>query len=306
MKILLIRSGGLGDCILTLPVACQIKKIYPGAELHVLGNETMLAAARLSNEFSGYNSIDTQGFHLLYTDSEPSEFLKSFFSRFDIVYFYSSGNKELLKRNILESGAGKCSILDPRPPDTPQCHIADHLMSIFSAAGKNSGCGVYSENSDEMRCGIPGQSTKTTSNIKKLVIHPGSGGISKIWPIENFLYAADNISMDATFLLGQVEIERGTGKAIPVDKYNIIQTANIAQLSSHLAEASLYIGNDSGVSHLASYVGTRSIVLFGPTDPAVWRPIGGNVTIISSPDGDIKSISREEVISKIHELNYES
>ena len=299
MNILLIRTGGLGDCVLTLPAACRIKKIYPGAGLHVLGNGTMLEVARLSGKFDGYMSIDTHGFHRLYSDQEPSDFLRSYLSRFDAVYFYSTGNKELLTRNILNSGAGACRFLDPRPPGTPKCHVAGHLLSIVSDCDKPY---LYSFDPDESVCNELEESVHSPRDAQKLVIHPGSGSVSKNWPLENYLYRAEKSGMDVTFILGDAEIERGMDRAIPAGTYTVIRPESIGQLYSILAGASLYIGNDSGVSHLAAYAGTRSIVLFGPTDPAVWRPLGRHDAILSSPGGDIRNISREAVLACIHEL----
>ncbi len=133
-------------------------------------------------------------------------------------------------------------------------------------------------------------------------MHPGSGSISKNWPLDRYLYVAERIRRHVTFLLGSAEIERSPGKDIPESKCAVICPENIGRLSRVLAEASLYIGNDSGVSHLASFCGTPSIVLFGPTDPAIWRPLGSNVTVISSPDGTINGISADEVVAKIKEV----
>jgi len=299
MKILLIRSGGLGDCILTLPIAQHIRHIYPGAELHVLGNETMLAVARFSGEFEGFNSIDERGFSGLYSESKPSDFLRLFFSRFDVVYCYSAGNKELLSRNILNSGAGMCHLLDPRPPRNHCSHILEHLMTIFNGNNKEISDNTEIYNLNKTRREL---SVLSKKNGKKLVMHPGSGSISKNWPIDRYLSVAERMRMHVTFLLGPAEIERSPVKNIPESNYAIICPENIGKLSSMLAEASLYIGNDSGVSHLASFCGTPSIVLFGPTDPTIWRPLGSNVTVISSPDGNINGISADEIVAKVREV----
>ena len=167
MNILLVRTGGLGDCILTLPIAQYIRSIYPGAELHVLGNETMLAVARLSGEFEGFSSIDECGFSGLYSDSEPSDFLRLFFSPFDVVYCYSAGNRELLSCNILHSGAGICHILDPRPPCNHRSHILEHLMTIFNGNNKKIPYTTDIYTLNKTRRELSGFSEK---NGKKLVV----------------------------------------------------------------------------------------------------------------------------------------
>jgi len=50
-----------------------------------------------------------------------------------------------------------------------------------------------------------------------------------------------------------------------------------------LASGRAYVGNDSGVSHLAAWLGLPSVVVFGPSDPVRWRPIGENVEVVRPP-----------------------
>jgi ADP-heptose:LPS heptosyltransferase len=59
---------------------------------------------------------------------------------------------------------------------------------------------------------------------------------------------------------------------------------SLAQVAALLRCAALYLGNDSGISHLAGAVGTRGVVLFGPTDPRMWAPRGGRLRVLHAPD----------------------
>jgi len=52
----------------------------------------------------------------------------------------------------------------------------------------------------------------------------------------------------------------------------------LGELARWISGASLFIGNDSGITHLAAALGVRTIALFGPTDPAIWCPPGPHVT----------------------------
>ena len=287
MKILLVRTGGLGDSILTLPVASCLKKFAGGGELHVLGNETMLSVARLSGIFDGFRSIDESGFSNLYSPSKPSDLLKAYFSCFDEVYFFTAGNVETVVRRIMDSGAGKCFALDPRPMETPGIHISEHLLSILNE--KNCKPDNY---------GIILNAISNTGR-NGLVIHPGSGSISKNWPIDRYLLVAEKIKMKVTFILGPVELERGIGSCIPEDSFSVVCTESLDELCRVLSGASIYCGNDSGVSHLAALCKTPSVVLFGPTDPEVWRPLGNNADVISSCDGSMNGISVNEVIERV-------
>ncbi|MEE9264659.1 MAG: glycosyltransferase family 9 protein, partial [Vicinamibacteria bacterium] len=55
---------------------------------------------------------------------------------------------------------------------------------------------------------------------------------------------------------------------------------------SVLSQAGVYVGNDSGVSHLAAASGAPTIALFGPTDPSMWAPLGPQVEILPQTASD--------------------
>jgi ADP-heptose:LPS heptosyltransferase len=72
-------------------------------------------------------------------------------------------------------------------------------------------------------------------------------------------------------------------------------------LGALLRKARAYVGNDSGVSHLAAAFGAPSIVLFGPTDPRVWAPLGPRVRTLRAPDGRLEQIEVAEVLGLLRE-----
>ncbi len=290
MKILLARTGGLGDSILTLPVAHHINTINPYAELHVLGNETMLAVARISGVFRGFRSIEESGFSGLYMNSGPSDFIRSCFSDFDEVYFFSAGDKENITHNIVNSGVRKYHIFDPGVPRNLTCHITEYLMKIFDGLEKSadgfSGYGIKIKGKPEIyRNGI--------------VIHPGSGSKMKNWPLDKYLLVVEKITTKTTFLLGPAEIERGMRKDISCSHFHIVCPKDIEELYRLISGASIYIGNDSGVSHLAAWCGIPAVVLFGPTNPEIWKPLGRNVTVLMSKDSSMNGITVDEVLTAI-------
>ena len=53
-----------------------------------------------------------------------------------------------------------------------------------------------------------------------------------------------------------------------------------------ILENTIFVGHDSGVSHLAAAAGASCILLFGPTDPAIWAPLNENARVIRAPNGD--------------------
>ena len=287
MNLLLIRTGGVGDCILTLPVASRLRELYPDDRLHVLGNRTMRDVARLAGGYAGFNSIDKAGFVPLFSGADPTDFLRSYFSRFDGVWIFTAADTETVQRKVTASGALSCHALDPRLPEGFGGHIAAHLLSIL-------------DESPPEHPSLP-QITFDDPPIRvpyRLLIHPGSGSISKIWPIDRFLSVAERWAGDAAFLLGPAEEERNIAKLIP-ERWETLRCFSIGETARELASAGLFLGCDSGVSHLAALCRTPSVVLFGPTDPSVWRPLGERTIVLSSADGFMEGIGVEDVLAAL-------
>jgi hypothetical protein len=104
------------------------------------------------------------------------------------------------------------------------------------------------------------------------VIHPFASNPQKRWPLESFQELGAQLEQ-----LGRVQWCRGPEEHL--EKAHCVE--NLYELGTWLATASVFIGNDSGVSHLAAAVGTPVVALFGPTDPAIWAPRGERVTLFS-------------------------
>ena len=121
-----------------------------------------------------------------------------------------------------------------------------------------------------------------------VAIHPGSGSPDKCWPIERFIALAQLVEQagrKAVFVLGPVEMERWperlTGQLRR--QFTALVCPPLSQLAGLLALADGFVGNDSGPAHLAAAVGARTVVLFGPTAPAHFAPLGPAVRVIAAP-----------------------
>lgn len=117
-------------------------------------------------------------------------------------------------------------------------------------------------------------------------IHPFSGSPRKNWPLERFRAVCRSLPIPVQFCAGPEE---------PLE--NAVRISNLYDLGCWLSEAEFYIGNDSGISHLAAAFGTPVYALFGPTDPAIWSPRGRNVHVIHRDP--ITDVSVEEVLEAL-------
>jgi len=120
------------------------------------------------------------------------------------------------------------------------------------------------------------------------VIHPFAGSPKKRWPLERFHELAERLARSMP-----VEWCAGPEDELPGAR----RFEDLYELACWLATARIYIGNDSGPTHLAAAVGTPVVALFGPSDPAVWAPRGPRVAIAAAPALD--TIAVEQVVTLV-------
>lgn len=115
------------------------------------------------------------------------------------------------------------------------------------------------------------------------VIHPFSGSARKNWPLQRFRELAGKLPIPIQWCAGPEEALE-----------DAVRFENLYDLACWLASSRIYIGNDSGITHLAAAVGTPVVAIFGASDPAVWAPRGERVRVVSG--GSLDEIAVDEVL----------
>ena len=158
----------------------------------------------------------------------------------------------------------------------------------FYAALPAEGTGMYASDFYLSQVGFPPGTPPRIDCPRSrggfIAIHPFSGSPRKNWPTENFCELARRLQQFAP-IEWCIELD-GTPR-IP----------GLYDLACWLVNASLYVGNDSGITHLAAAVGTPVVAWFGPTDPAVWAPRGPHVLTVSNGDLDAMQEACARLIS---------
>ncbi len=246
MRRLLIRPGALGDTIVWLPAAEHCLRdggeIWcAGANLEVVGH---LAPAR-AIEGSGLDLLELPG---AVVPDTLIERLRSF----DEVHSWYGEQRAEFRDAIARMGV-TAAFHQALPNGITDLHAVDFYLNQVGAA---SG-------------GIP-QIPVTRWDGGYAAIHPFSGSKKKNWPIERYREVAAHLSkaMKVRWCVGPEEVLEGAEKF-----------QRVAQLAEFLAGARVYLGNDSGPSHLAAALRTPVIAMFGPSDPRVWSPRGDSVQV---------------------------
>lgn len=141
-----------------------------------------------------------------------------------------------------------------------------------------------------------------------LCIGPGANWEKKIWPAEKFTLAADELrdGFDALVLLGnkadnrQAELVAGR---VRLPCVNLCGRTTLLQAGAVMERMTLFLGNDSGLGHIAAAVNTPSFTLFGPGNPARYHPWGEHAAWYAAPDSNIENIPVNIVVEKVGECH---
>jgi hypothetical protein len=188
---------------------------------------------------------------------------------------------------------------DPAPPPGGP-HASLWLAEALSPLGLVAGTDappplVFSE--DERR-----RARERTGDLLDgfLALHPGSGSPGKNWPVERFVELARRLSGARPCVLVQGPAEERT--AVPPGVI-VARDWPLRLLGATLARAGLFVGNDSGVAHLAAASGAPTLTLFGPTDPLLWAPVGPSVAALRAPGGVLSGLTVDAVVAAASSLS---
>ena len=277
-KILAIFPGALGDFICFLPT---LDKLTRDGEIDLF---TRTEYGDLLPASVKMRSLECYEISRLFVSGvEEEEKLKRFFAPYSRVYSWMGSGQPDFVRNLTLLSNGKLKVF-PFRPSVSRIHITDYFLSCLGAGS-----------SDEITPRIPiradalawsGRLWRQSDLERKsvLVFSPGSGAREKNWPPDFYATVAEwwekKSAGKSLAVLGPVEEERdkigGRG-----DRVLALRRLELGRVAAVISRCDLYLGNDSGVTHLAAAVGAKTIALFGPTDPVQWAPRGKRVTVIT-------------------------
>jgi heptosyltransferase-3 len=315
-RILVIRGGAIGDFILTLPTLKALREAYPHTHLEILGYKHIAVLAQNRFYAQAVRSIEYGALASFFAkNSELPPELANHFASFDLIVSYLYDPDGIFENNLRRCGVENL-IQGPAKVDDRE-HAARQLARPLEELGLRA--------SDfAPRIYHSTKSRKFAEDFLRgmprpiFAMHPGSGSETKNWPIENWIEfgLGSGAFQSATgeygrlgnsecfrerwrsFLIVSGEAdENGCARLEREWKDRDVRFAKNLPLP-HLAavlENSIFVGHDTGISHLAAAAGAKCILLFGPTDPDIWAPMNENVEVIRAVSGKLSDIGIIEV-----------
>lgn len=320
-KILVIRQHDqLGDLLLSTPVLKALRQHFPQAHIVLLVRNYTHAVVKHNRNIDEVVVFQEIGHN--WTLHSAKEFLRQIFTRRDLT---------IILNTVSHSFTSDLFAFFSR---APYILGSDHLL--FDGCKRNFFCNLQAHYQKDIRnqsqrnldivryLGIdtsdPGEhitlldeeiqwAEKTlkeagiSENELVIGIHPGAGKIGNRWDVTNFARVANllhqkyqtkiivNFGPDEHLLADTLTAQL---KFTPI----ILEKLNLRQLAALISRYDLFICNDTGVLHVAAAVGTPLIVIFGPTDPREWKPIGKKFVAVRAEDGRCNSVPVEAVLEK--------
>ena len=297
MPTLVVNQGALGDLLLSLP-AFRLMRKHLG-DFTLAGDPEKCLFLKESGEVSSVFPANSAAFAQLYSGTIPPHL-----EYFDDIWWFT--RRRGLVPTILMM------------PDSPK---QTKIVFTVDEGPEQTNCSLFQF--DQVKA-ILGDTEPTLHDMNhsliyakpqdekkqfRLAIHPGSGSNKKSFPLPLFTNIVARLleispALDCCFIIGPAEKDmledveefalRWNGRVKIASGFDLTALANL------LGGVENFWGNDSGVSHLAAWCGARTFINFGPTNPRLWTPSSGEVTVFQSratcsPCGD-KYRSCEELV----------
>ena len=309
-RVLVIRGGAIGDFILTLPSLKALRDAYPFAHIEILGYKHIAALAENRFYAQAVRSIEYGPLASFFAkNSELPAELARYFASFDLIISYLYDPDRIFESNVRRCGVENLFCGPARIVETSD-HAARQLAQPIEQLGI-----TVADLTEQIFLSVDDRRFAQEflrSSLQPIVaIHPGSGSEKKNWPLENWielLSSKHGVSRTKRELgpigkhLSLIVVSGEADKAQTAQledawkdlDVRFAKNLPLPQLAAVL-EHTIFVGHDSGISHLAAAAGAKCILLFGPTDPSVWAPRNKNAQVLRAPSSDLGDLQIVDV-----------
>jgi len=305
----ILQPGAIGDCILTLPLSRFMKQSLKLSEVDMVGNTEYIGILPGRTCIDRVRSIESVDMHKLFINAKEFDLaerdaLINFFADYSwIVTFLGEPDSDFEQNLIFTancSHSAEVITVSAKPSKRFKGHISEfYIRQFMRQCGLSVRAGksrldevlIRANESDIDMARAQLKEAGIKASEKMVIIQPGSGGRGKCWHVDNFLAVAKKLISDGLqviFLLGPAELYR-LDEARIRDMQAVagcMTDLSLAEVLGLLSCADAFLGNDSGITHLAAGLGVKTVAVFGPSNPILYKPAGPAVTILCSDSPD--------------------
>ncbi len=309
LDVLVLHGGALGDCVLTLHLIEAMRDAWSPSRITLVARSGIAQWAAVHGLVHQAPTPDEFGVPFLYRDLQdwPAD-VRLRFQRFDRIINLLGGSDVAMAERLCSVCHADVVNVNPKPFEAAgrdAIHItqqwADQLAKVFQSSVAPTSPALIARSAQrvqryssrkELELVVGGQARRI------VIVHPGSGGLDKCCPpevLKQWMTTLCGRGWRGVWMIGPDEVERFGDRY--VDRWRatapVIFEPNLLAAADLVCSADHYIGHDAGMTHVAALAGVPTTVWFGPTDPAVWRPLGPDCTVVQHshecPDIDATS-----------------
>lgn len=280
MNILVIRPGAIGDALLTFPTLNALRSKYAANHITFVSNASVLPLAqawKLADEVADFEQ--TRWSELFSSAGIRSAELREMLAATDMAICWLGDPDQRVETNLRQAGVKRIIVAPGRPPENSFVHVAEYLASTVQISAK------------QVRQWHP--ALPDIPEVRRTVaIQPGSGSERKNWPIASYVEIIKNLwqqHYEVLLLAGPAEEQKlaylSRHLKPPKGLYRILVNTPLLEIAQQIRQCRGYLGNDSGITHLAAMLGVPTVAIFGPgSRTSNYEPLGKRATVLQQPD----------------------
>ncbi len=276
MKIVAFRPAPLGDSLLVFPVLAALRAKYPDAHITFLGHPAVLPLAKIWGiADEALNPAQLNWSELVSPKGIRSANLRELLQGADLVICWLDDSDGFVRNALRGIGIERFIIAPEREPLNATRHIVEDLAEPLGLTSLGT----------EYTAPDNGWNDGFCSYNPPVAVHPGCSEEGRRWPAASFAAVANELmrlGYPVLLLAGpsEVEVLKEVQRKISLSKpgmLSVLQNAPLLELAKTIQHSRGFLGNDSGISHLAGMLGIPTLVLFGPSLPNIKHPVGPKV-----------------------------
>lgn len=292
--ILVITLSNIGDAVMTAPVLETLHRRYPDAVIDIVADrrssEVFTHCPYRGHIFLKEKRAGWRGTLQLVRTLRRTHYDLIVDLRTDGLSYLLRAHRRLTKRHRQARGP----------------HAVEQHMGVIAALGATDIPPTHIWLTPQLEQNAE-QRLHTLPGTRWLALGPGANWEPKIWPAAQFRELITHLSdaFDGIILLGGPgDAERCAlvAQNCPLPSVNLAGQTGLLEAAAVLARATAFVGNDSGLGHLASAVSIPTLTLFGPGQPERYRPWGEHAWWLTSPEDDLNRLSAAAVAKVIREM----
>jgi len=287
--IVMIHPGGLGDVLLAVPAMARLRTRFPHHRLVLCAEDQIARLLLACRIIDAWTSVQGRACADLFAGADQvTGQVQTWVEGCDLAIGWMQDLDGKLSETLKALGVREVIVRSPFSTSIRATHQRDRFLEAINEAPFDDAEDVLLATTELLhRLGRACLEAAGLSIGESLVvIHPGSGSAHKCVAPEllaNVVVALQISGATPVILEGPADrdpVERVLQSCVtpPI----VLKGLDVRTVAGVLAQARLFVGQDSGVTHMAGLMGVRTVALFGPTHPARWAPRGTHVTVVQA------------------------